>query len=275
MPQKEGTTVFDWDGTIRKVDGPVEASFIEPYVAELAKTVGVNASELVEKMHLARQAVISRPQDFGWDIGGIRVASATDTYLITQAAANEVLKELQIQPEPGLLSRIHKHSRSLMDLAFQSGVGEFIEEIKRSGGTVVVTNSDTADVEKELKELLGSQPGVPVIGNAKKFVVDQAWDGWRDKMPSLAIQPENYPHPIPLQRPHYFEVLSGLGEIKLVLGDLSELDLLVPQMMGIATALKQTDYTPHWELSYYGEQGGNRRFLIEDYSQAMEVLKSV
>ena len=30
-----------------------------------------------------------------------------------------------------------------------------------------MTNSDTADVAKELKELLGSQPGAPVIGNAK------------------------------------------------------------------------------------------------------------
>lgn len=275
MPQKEGTTVFDWDGTIRKVDGAIEGSFVEPYVAELAKAVKINESELAEKMRVARQAVIARPQNYGWDIDGIRVASATDTYLITQAAANEILKEMKIEPEQGLLSRIHKHSRSLMDLVFQPGAGEFIEEIKRSGRAVVVTNSDTADVAKELKELLGSQPGAPVIGNAKKFVVDQTWDGWRDKMPSSAIQPENYPHPVSLQRPHYFEVLSGLGEIKLVLGDLSELDLLVPQMMGIKTALKRTDYTPHWELSYYGKPSGNRRFLIEDYANAMDVLKSV
>jgi hypothetical protein len=152
-----------------------------------------------------------------------------------------------------------------MNLVFQPGAGEFIEEVKRHGGAVVVTNSDTADVEAELKELLGSQPGVQVKGNAKKFVVDQNWDGWRGRMPSSWIQPEGYPQAVPLQRSFYFEVLSGLGAIKLVLGDLSELDLLVPQMMGIKTALKWTDYTPHLELEYYGPQGGSRRVLIENY----------
>ncbi len=275
MTQTEGLTVFDFDGTIRKVDGACESSFITPYVHELAQAIKVDETELAEKMSQAWQAVIAKPEDYGWDINGIRVAAATDTYLITQAAANKILAETNIIPEPGLLSRIHKHSRSLMDLVWQPGVGEFIEEMKRSGGAVIVTNSGTADVENELKDLMGSQPGVEVIGDARKFVVDQSWDGWRDKMPSSSIQPEGYPHPVPLQRPHYFEVLNGLGNIKLVLGDLSELDLLVPQMMGVKTALKRTDYTPHWELSYYGQASGGRRFLIDDYAQALEVFKNV
>lgn len=264
--------MFDWDGTVRKIDGPVAQTYIDPYVAELAKNIGMDRSELAQRMQQARQVVIARPEDHGWDIDGARVTAATDTYLMTQAEAKKVLAEAEIEPKKGLLSEIHKHSRSVMALAWQPGVAEFMEKLKRNGGVAIVTNTETQDVEEELKELMGSRPGIEVKGNAKKFVVDEDWDGWRDKMPYSSIQPENYPHPVPLKRPYYFEVLEGLGEIKLVLGDLSELDLLVPQAMGIKTALKRTDYTPHWELSYYGKQGNGKRFLIEDYRTADPLL---
>lgn len=60
-----------------------------------------------------------------------------------------------------------------------------------------------------------------------------------------------------------------------MIGDVSELDLFVPEAMGMATALKKTTTMPHWELQYYGQRNEGKRFLIENYASAMEVLGGI
>lgn len=264
MGRQEGKTIFDWDGTVSEV----AQTFVDPYVAELAKKTGINESELAEQIMQTRQVIINAPEKYGWFINGQRVSWATDTYLITQAAAKEILKQMNMVPNPEMLTQIHHHARSMMDLVFQPDVGKFIEAMKQSGGAVIVTNSGTKEVTDEIKALMGSDPGVEVVGGAKKFVVDLNWDGWQEKMEYFWVKPDCYPNGMSLKRPYYVDILSGIGQIKWVIGDLS-MDLLVPDAMGISTALKKNEHTPYFEINYFDRKNSGR-YLINEYSQAME-----
>ena len=283
MSKEGGKVVMDFDGTVTDLHSRSE-TYLNSFVEKMAKKIGMNESELKELVGLATQAVINHPENYAWRNGnGTRVSAATDIFLITQQAAESVLKNLRINPSlkippknqvGRLMTNLFAYSRPLMEFVFQPGVGEFIDQLKEGGGLVIVTNSGTDQVKKDLGQLMGLDHGIPVVGNARKYFIDEKWSQGLQKE---KFHPYPYPESVSLQRPLYYEVLTNLGAIKLVMGDMSELDLFLPQAMGIPTALKRSPTTPYWEVEYYDQkpQSGLNRFLIGDYSNAMEVLGDV
>lgn len=122
----------------------------------------------------------------------------------------------------------------------------------------IVTNSDTSHVRTKMRELLVSDArlskysavvGEKIVGGANKFYVDENF-----KDVPATIRMTGLARPIYACRPHYYnklkQVLAETGadwpDLE-VIGDLFELDLALPAVMGARFSLVHSYYTPLYE----------------------------
>ena len=250
MANERPTRVIDFDGTVTDVQQEA-ADYLAAYRDQAAHKLAMTPDILDMIIPLARKEILKKPGIHGWEVNGLIVAPATaDVYLFNRAIIRKIWQHL----EPGFegigvaLDELHQNSYDRAGTAFRDHALEFVTELHRSGKLVVVTNSETKKVKEKLATLLGGEDhGIEVVGNAKKYLVDPAWEG----LP-LSVTPPGFPRPVYLRRPHYHAVLEGLNPVSAVIGDVYELDLAVPEHLGITTVLVTTpDMTPDWEINHY------------------------
>ena len=270
--------VADFDGTVTDLQREAEG-YLAVFAEELEARIGMPQAELHGLMETAKSEILANPGIYGWEYEGLIVAPAVaDPYLLSQAQVGVVVEKLRDNPrglklpEPAemgkFLSELHSISYQLAGVAFRDGALRFVTELHNSGEFAIVTNSGTEAVLKKLKMLLGNEDhGIKVVGEAKKYRVNQQWEKVGE-----SIKPAGFPRPVYLRREEYGKVLTSAGRrVSVVIGDVYELDLALPEALGMTTVLVTSPMTPLWELKYYKQHSnGFSAASLDEVTHAVE-----
>ena len=272
--------VLDFDGTM--TDAEAEGRpFRDGYLDDLCVLVGraggdpdvlALAAEVEAELERAPAA-----HPFLWM--GRAVAPATaDPYLRMVPIAHRILDRWGALENPVDRARLlgsvlykYNYAKTLGHPVFRAHAGEALRDLSGTA-TWIVTNSDTHAVAGKIALLDRETPGVAwlasrVRGYAKKFEVDDAWDGAPAELavPGLA-------RPVLLRRREYFQILQAVLDDAgasfadlLVVGDIFELDLAMPLALGARVGLVTSPRTPAYERAFV--EAHPRGTLVGDLSQ--------
>lgn len=239
--------VLDFDGTLTDVEkesGP----FTEKYRKGFAKMIRISENGLAPLWDLAEKKILSDPTGNGWKIDGKIVAPAhPDPYIFATVSATEVLDMLDLYPDPAerlrKMDALFHSSYEGLETVFREGAGGFIARLMEELDVSIATSSATDSVLAKLGALkLRTLP--PVFGNASKYVLDPSWTEMQE-----SFRPEGYGRPVYLRRKRYWDILEGIkgnrpNREMIVVGDIYELDLALPQFAGMNICLASRASTP-------------------------------
>lgn len=252
--------ILDFDGTF--TDAFEEARpFVAAFRADFFDLLG---REVPLAWDREEAEVLAHPTKYGWRNGGVITAPAgADPYLTVSAIAQNlcdlfgVLQNEETRSE--VLQSLYKKNYPLTRSAPRSDAKQVLEDLlKRDLSVAVVTNSRTDAVTGKIAELeLAGGEDLRVIGDAKKFVIDEGTrDATFDALEDMTL-PGLDTRPVKIKRGHYYDVLRGLweetgadAESTLVCGDIFELDLALPMALGARVHLVYHDQTPPYEVTY-------------------------
>lgn len=250
--QEKPKVVIDFDGTLTDLNQETE-NYFAPFYRGIADLTGTKLSQVEQLFHKAYAEIDANPGVYGWEINGIFVAPIADPYLRNNAATTLVLGWLEKQLAFPDLVKLHQACQVDLPTIFKPDAREFVETLQNETNFSVVTNSQPDLVVQKLSMLLENH-SIRVIGNAKKYNLDQTWSAV-----APTVQHAGFPRPVYLRRKAYGDVLNsiveseeGQNKIQCVVGDIYELDLALPEHLGIHTILVTTpNWTPHWEVEHY------------------------
>ena len=281
--------ILDWDGTITDIDRESQ-SFQELYPQLFCERLGIDKETYRSVFEELQDDVLSDP-GLGFEILGYDVVpAAADPYLLTQKTIQVTLQGLR----DGSLDVPHTdlpddESAFLIDL-YKDAVGRaengayfregkdatkrFLDDLIAHKDIAIVTNSSTAKVEAQLRELGYTNEDISCItikGNAKKLFVTPSYGGLPDE-----VTPPGFPRAVQLRRGHYHDVLTDLEqqgyspESTAVVGDCYELDLALPEVLGYTTVQFATPFTPEHESAY--NEGKDTTSFVRTYGELSEML---
>jgi len=263
--------VLDFDGTLTDVDIEVIPA-IAGWKEDVRKDLGLKSSELNSRWSAAESKIRSNPTRYGWTMNGKIVAPAyADSLVMARVISGILFDEAdkymnEDEREEVLQNRLFKENYRKATTAFKDGTDEFLTALTNQFKVYIVTNSGTEAVELKLAQL-PTDHHIPIHGDAKKYVLDP-----RANLPE-AVQKGGFGRPLFLQRQQYLDRLQEIvGETPLeqvaVVGDIYELDLLLPEHLGMRTILTPRPNTPGFEIhavrSYpNGHVANNLREVLE------------
>jgi FMN phosphatase YigB (HAD superfamily) len=263
-PLSVRAVVLDFDGTF--TDVAVEAApFVTHYRAALADLVGRDVSD--DWAYWSNE-IDAHPDRYGWQNQGRIVAPGNaDPYVRATTIAQGLLDEIGRLRDPELrakiTSAIYQHAYRHTVTAFRADAKATLAALLARGlPLAVITNATTQVVERKLLELApAGHERLRLVGDAGKFVVCAPEGPGRALAADAALADElrlpGLSRPVCPRRGHYLDALGRLlaetgvspGEV-LVLGDIFELDLLVPALLGMQVHLVKSPHTPAYELAY-------------------------
>lgn len=236
-PMSNPLVVLDFDGTFTDVEKE-GVRFVGAYQEQLRGLLGIDAADL-ERRWAAAEKGLEDPET-GWVIGGNVVAPANcDPYIRATCIAFAICEELGRMPtakvRTDVLSVLYAYCYQFTDVAFRPDAEATLRGLQALGVAVhVVTNSEETVVQRKLAEL--GFADLPVIGQAKKYVVDVADESVAD-LEDLALP--GLTRKVHVRRPRYRRALTELWKryeataaTTLVCGDIFELDLALPLALG-------------------------------------------
>lgn len=264
--------VLDFDGTFTDV------------VAEAEPFVGVFRSTLLDLLGFPitsslwdRTAALvqSDPVRFGWEFEGRIVAPAdADPYILCTCVAQELFRGTgrlaDAAVRSGVLQVIYGHAYKATRSVFRPDAREVLDTLLAGPRPVaVVTNSDEGHVRTKLEKLLGERAAsVEVVGGARKFVLGATAElSERFEQAPDEVRLPGFERPMLVKRGHYHDALLHVMRVHgverfdelLVVGDILELDLVLPAALGAAVHLVR-DARPHeraWLDGLPGGRGGH------------------
>ncbi len=273
--------VLDFDGTMTdaELEGrPFRAGYLEDLCALVGRPTGDAEVAAIADTVDAELAAAPASHPFEW-LGRAVAPATVDPYLRMVPIARRILDHFGAIP--GAVDRgrllgnvLYKYNYRKTATAFRPGAGALLRGLAGTA-TWIVTNSDTDSVADKLAILDRSEPGVAwlmprVRGMARKFEVDDAWDGVAAELalPGLA-------RPVLLRRRAYHDILASvLGGAPfsdlVVVGDIFELDLAMPLALGARVALVASPRTPVYERAYV--MAHPRATLIDDLAQVRALV---
>jgi len=275
---KEIHVASDFDGTVTDVWRESE-TYTRAYSEVMANRLGFNHTELVSRLDQGLELVRGNPGIFGWEYRGLIVAPAeADPYLLTQTSASIVIRQLR-QEATGLaiptieetgvfLDAIHYEVYPKAGIFFKDQAREYVEELHATTSFTIVTNAKTDSVRRKLATLLGEKgEEIKVLGDARKFEVEQKWTAFPE-----FTQPAGFPRKVYLRRQKYHDALQLIGA-EVAVGDIYELDLALPEIMGLNTVLILSAHTPEHEVNYYKNhpKGSSANTLREAIEKVMKI----
>lgn len=255
------TVILDFDGTCTDVDREAQG-FLAGYKADLARLMGV--ADLDHAWQEAERRIRQDPSRHGWVIAGRMVAPPVDLYLLATAVSSLLAPDLS----DAETERLFKENYRFTTTAFRPRAREVVEAFAAAGvHFFVVTNSDAARVGDKLDALAPrGRERVQLRGDARKFVVAEPSVHADD--PRFASVPEtlevaDWDRPVYARRGHYFDALASIwaetGSTPaetLVVGDVFELDLAMPALLGCRVHLAASPRTLDYERRGVEAVGG-------------------
>jgi phosphoglycolate phosphatase-like HAD superfamily hydrolase len=220
---------LDFDGTLTNVD--IEAqNFIPGFLEGVRKTLDIKTGEFMNEWIRLREHILSNPQIYGWSFNGKIIAPAySDPYVLSTTIAQEMIKKYNY-PDDKFLFSLFKENYAKTGTAFRPGAKDFLNALKEKYDMYIITNSSTDSVQKKL-DTLGVD--IPIIGNAKKYELDNSLENVPESVD------KDFGRPIYLRRKKYYDILKSFGNVSgvPVIGDIYELDLALPQHLGMDPVL--------------------------------------
>ncbi len=256
------TVVLDFDGTCTDVEREA-GGFLAAYKSDLARTIG---HPDIDGAWAEKEAqVLAEPSRHGMRIGGRLVAPAVDLYLLATAVSILIEPDLDdVQTE-----RLFKENYRFTTTAFKPEACEAISGLLAANVDLfVVTNSEPGKVGAKLDALHpAGREGIRLRGNARKFLVCRpeihAGDARFEALEEVH-EVAGWSRPILPGRGHYFDALAsiwcetGTGpQDTLVIGDVFELDLVLPGLLGCRTHLVPSARTLDYERRGTKALGGS------------------
>jgi hypothetical protein len=251
------TIISDFDGLVTDLEAEA-VHYFEYFAQDLACQLGLPEHFVSGLLAKEKDIVAVNPGMYGWTEKGIITAPATsDPYVHIGVAAQLMLQKLKaaefkLLPTEDtwddILHHVFSRCYPKTGTSFRPGARDFLQTLRAKDAVVIISNSRAEAVQTKLTKLMGENHLIAVIGGAKKYELDQSWD----KVPEL-VHLEGFPRPISMRRKYYYNALTtvGLRNIRGVCGDIWELDLSLPEFLGIGTALALSNRTPEWERQHY------------------------
>jgi len=267
--------ILDFDGTVTNTEEEA-VDYVDAFKSDMQKRVMPNkAGEFEQLWELERTGVMREPNKHGWKYNGKIIApSHADPYVLCTTIGDLVLDELGMDEEEksALLNELFQKHYAKAGTVFKPEAKEFLYKLSEKLPVTIVTNSDTKKVIKKIEtidaELLKA---ITVVGNAKKYVLDDSWDEVPETMQMDGLERAVY-----LRRKLYFDVLKDVAEGRsfenlLVVGDIFELDLALPAYFGAHICLATNQNTPDYEKQFAKSLG--RGHAAEDLKEILEIIE--
>jgi hypothetical protein len=269
--------VLDFDGTM--TDAEAEGRpFRDGYLDDLCALVGRPAGD-AEIRAIADQVdaeLMRAPEAHPFLWMGRAVAPATvDPYLRMVPIAHRILDHFDAIPSAVDRGRLlgsvlykYNYAKTLGHPVFRAGAAEALSALAGTQAWIV-TNSDTHAVAGKVAALDREAPGIAwltsrVRGHARKFDVDDSWDGAPESMTLPGLS-----RPVLLRRRNYHAILREILDAAgaefadlVVIGDIFELDLAMPLALGARVGLVASGHTPGYERAFVADHPRGR--VIED-----------
>ncbi len=257
--------VLDFDGTFTRVDEEARP-FLSAYRAGLSRVVGGPIDDAWEG---AIERVDADPDRFGWEHEGRIVAPAhADPYVLALTVAQLLLRErgMTDTDRAPVLQRLYQDAYAMATTVFREDAIHVLRALVETGLPLyVVTNSRTEEVERKIATLDAAlSERLSVRGDAKKYVLSEPDEGDPrfDALPH-ELYVRGLTRPIHVRRGRYFDVLRRIWEATgtrpestIVCGDIYELDLAVPALLGAQVHLVARPSTPAFERDAVHDAGG-------------------
>lgn len=266
------TVVLDFDGTCTDVEQEA-VGFLQHYKQDLARVLG--RVDLAADWEEAAARILAAPEHYGMQIGGYLVAPPVDPYLLATAVST------LIEPDLGdaETERLFKENYRYTTTAFKPEAREVVEALVRADAHFyVVTNSEPGHVGSKLDALAPTgRDAIRLHGDARKFLVDDPVE--HAGSPRFASVPatlaiDGWGRPIHPRRGHYFDALESIWqatdttpEDTLVVGDVFELDLALPAVLGcrvhLAAGPRSLPYERAAALHFGGTHADDLRAVLD------------
>jgi FMN phosphatase YigB (HAD superfamily) len=267
MNMKKRVLVLDFDGTLTNAEEEGKP-FAKGYKEDLSILLRKKIEEVSVIAQSAEAEIIADPAAHGWknESDGVIVAPAmADPYLRMQAIAHHAFDKfglyLNRTDREHLLTLLFMRNYHQSGTVFKDGAGELLFDLYTNSdlATYIVTNSTLEGVFKKILAL-SKTAGIPelvrlqnnVIGGAKKYVVGNKPEHLVEKITIPGLS-----RPIYVRRSEYYKVLENLREENnidwedmMVIGDIFELDLALPFMLGARVGLVANQFTPQYERDF-------------------------
>ena len=263
--------VLDFDGTITNVDEEARP-YVEGYKNDVKDLVGLSQADFDRAWESAAQEIRSNPSRYGWENAGRIIAPAYgDPILFSQTVVPLLFDQVGIlkdeQERTATIEQLYEQNYPKTKTVFREGADEFLTALLQNTAACVVTNARTQKVEAKLAQL-PTRHALPVYGHARKNVLDLSWTDVPESIDA------GLGRPVFLQRKMYADVLAGIMEEKqctskevTVFGDIFEMDLALPQALGMNIALAVGSNTLQCEREAVRRVGGVCIYSLEEASR--------
>lgn len=274
LPPRIGLVVLDADYTCTKPIAGGEEAYEQAFIDSLRVSLGEgDAALFAERWKAAKAQVVSERGVHGFifkeDVG--IVAAAESDVMMAMHAVGWLLTRTYYDQVP------HSAYANMAYAAYKAGYPKLgmtiVPELPlllrglrdRKIPAVVVTNSAADAVRANLARGLGDEfPAFldGVQGHAAKFEIDPDWE-----VPHMIVRAytnlDGLQYPVLLRRRAYYEAITrareAVGGLKcdqvLVIGDNTQLDLMMPDALGMQTALVESATTAPWDRAWIRDTG--------------------
>lgn len=281
--------VLDYDNSL--TDAEIEGlPFVEGYLKDLQVLLGLPANEFTRSVVKAQEYVATHLETDGWCVDGDVVAPPdVDPYIRMKVIGRQLLETAihGSRLREAIQQVLYGHNYRLTTDSFRPGAVDLLLDLpKRPHNTFIVTNSSTDNVVGKINR--GLLMGVPLnVDGARE--VEEAMTWWRDHVVGNArkfdpssvqfilyssvqkkMRLRGFPRETVILRPHYLRVLESLlydeespREWKkvVVVGDIFELDLALPLVLGCHIGFMANEHTPPWEVEFVRSHPDRCRML--------------
>lgn len=245
--------ILDFDGTLTDIDKEA-VSFVDSYKTDLAERLCINKELLESKWDQAKLTIESNPSRHGWRMDGKIIAPAyADPLVMSTTIADLLIQETGRFTDDSrgkVLDSLFKDNYCKLGIAFKDEADRFLVALKNRFSTYIVTNSGTEGVSKKVQKLPTDHTDIPIKGDAKKYILVPEWKDVPEQVERMGFN-----RPLFLRRQKYWDVLSNVMEERgvsagqvAVVGDIYELDLLLPEYKGMNVVLTPRNNTPDFEV---------------------------
>lgn len=272
--------VFDFDGTCTDAEEEGKG-FVAAVIATLSLLTSRLESTIRALYDEIEQQILAEPSKYDWVIDGIAVCPGTlDPYLRSSHVARKLLANLGYS-EADVIKIMRIVGERFNDhytqggIAIRPGIPDLLRDIKAEPNLAlaIVTNSNTRAVWGKLIKAFWPTSfdftTIRVVGGAKKYVIGDASivpesEIPREMMEGFGNVPETLNikglhRPVQLRRPYYYGTINKLcieagvsQENVTVIGDVVEMDLILPHALGSRFGCAVNSHTPDYELAYIG-----------------------
>lgn len=246
--------ILDFDGTLTDVDKEASPA-VKSWAEDVGKYLGFGSDDLKRRWANAEDKIKSDLAHYGWLRNGKIIAPAgADPFVLATVTTQVLFDEEKILLDNSkrevVLQEIFRNNYKKAITAFKDNADSFLTKLKEKFSVYIVTNSDTANVAKKLEQLPTNHKDIPLYGNARKYDLDLNWE----EVPE-SVEREGFGRPLFLRRRQYWNVLQKIMQEKRIspenvvsIGDIYELDLLLPEYLSAKTILTPRESTLDCEL---------------------------